>query len=148
MSDTTKWQICDDQDVLNIAKELIDKHHQARCMIQMKDIGWLWNMQGYNDGTYAKCRRISDQMRIFFKDPVEFIIEIDFDKWQLMHDYQQVALIDHELMHIDYKENEKTGERTPCLRRHDFEEFVDIIHRHGAWNTVLNEVKDSLEKHK
>jgi len=58
----------------------------------------------------------------------------------------KLALLDHELCHCGTSKNAK-GEPVYYLRRHDLEEFEEVVRRHGLWRAgVVNFVNASLEK--
>lgn len=103
-------------------------------------------MKGFAGAAKGKCVLVSDQWKTFFKKPVQFVIQLDFAYFQELTPEQQAAIIDHEMCHIDYSENEKTGERKPKIRIHDFEEFCEIIDRHGAWTPALELAKKLMVK--
>ena len=146
--DIPKWLIIDEEDVLKIARDLVDKHHNKRCMVQFKDIGFLWNMKGFSGSVAGKCSLVSDAYRTFFKNPVHFVVQLDFPKFQDLTPDQQVAIIDHELCHIDYNEDEKTGDLKPKIRTRDSEEFCEIVDRHGAWTPALQLMEKILARKK
>jgi predicted metallopeptidase len=61
-----------------------------------------------------------------------FVVEVAADTWgRLTHD-QQVALVDHELCHLQVDED-GDGRPVLSLRGHDLEEFAAIVERHGLW---------------
>lgn len=65
-----------------------------------------------------------------------FCIEVAADQWADLDDHQRLALVDHELCHLDIWENED-GERGLWIRGHDVEEFIAVARRHGAWGAAL-----------
>ena len=65
-----------------------------------------------------------------------FVIEISHNTWIGLDDAQRRALVDHELCHCVLEETED-GE-VLSIRGHDFEEFAEIIQRHGLWSSASN----------
>ena len=76
-----------------------------------------------------------------------FLLFVDRDRWADFLPDGKLALIDHELMHIKRKPEERMeGEEVvkgwadsadPAsweIRGHDVEDFADILARHGLWN--------------
>ena len=76
-----------------------------------------------------------------------FLLFVDRDQWGKFLPDGKLALIDHELMHIKRKPEERMeGEEVikgwadsadPAsweIRGHDVEDFADILARHGLWN--------------
>lgn len=146
MQNDVKWEICDDSTVLNTVKDLIEKHHQIRCDLQFADIGILWKLDGFPDDKAGECKLVSEQMKPFFKKQVKFIITLDFIKWNNATSEQKIAIIDHELCHCDYDENDKTGEIKPYIRKHDLQEFNEIVNRHGQWHDGIKLFVESIKK--
>jgi hypothetical protein len=65
----------------------------------------------------------------------DFLIWIQEEIWRLLNPDQRRALIDHELSHCGFDENDQ-----PVIIPHDFEEFSAIIERHGLWRKSLKEM--------
>lgn len=68
-----------------------------------------------------------------------FVIELAYDIWILLNAKQKRALIDHELCHLD-TEITDAGDLKLLMRRHDVEEFTEIVARHGVWRPDLQEM--------
>jgi hypothetical protein len=67
----------------------------------------------------------------------DFVVEIAQDVWaEATADFQQ-ALMDHELGHIGLDGLDDDGMPKYYLRRHDIEEFSEILSRHGAYHGAL-----------
>ena len=64
---------------------------------------------------------------------LDFIIEFSHDVWAKIMPEQRIALVDHELSHCD--RDPETGAWQ--MRRHDIEEFSDVVSRWGAWTIDL-----------
>lgn len=133
----SKYRICDEQEVFDIASVLVEKYHNTRCMLKISNVGFLWKIDGWNDDTLAKCCLVNDAFRLFFKDPIEFIIMIDLLKWNTFNYNKKTAIIDHELCHCALVENEKTGILSPRLAKHTIEEFHEVVLRNGMWSNNL-----------
>lgn len=63
----------------------------------------------------------------------DFVILIDGVIWERLTPAQRLALIDHELCHAGWVDNEDGGRF--FLRGHDLEEFVAVVERHGLWKS-------------
>lgn len=62
-----------------------------------------------------------------------YVIEVALVQWELMTAEARLALVDHELCHINWAgPDEALG-----LEAHDVEDFVAVIERHGLWNTEV-----------
>lgn len=74
---------------------------------------------------------------IYFYSKSDFIIIVSAEFWDRADVSQRRALLDHELKHCAFEEDEKSGEVTWLLRGHDIEEFTDVVDRHGLWHDGL-----------
>lgn len=71
-----------------------------------------------------------------------FLIQIAVPNWAALEPRAQIAVLDHEVCHIDY--NEETD--TMALRDHSIEEFPEIVDRHGAYHLGLENFYHALER--
>lgn len=71
-----------------------------------------------------------------------FLIQIVVPNWLTFEAPQHIAILDHELCHIDY--NDETD--TIGLRPHSIEEFPEVVDRHGAWHTGLEHFYAALQR--
>jgi len=62
------------------------------------------------------CRRLGDPIR--FKTGLDYLILISKDEFELISPDQKVALVIHELNHIETKGKDRFGEWRPTIRRH------------------------------
>lgn len=62
-----------------------------------------------------------------------FLIQLVAPLWNELKEPQQIAVLDHELCHIEL--DEEKGFLT--LRKHAIEEFPEIVERHGAYHDGL-----------
>ncbi len=78
--------------------------------------------------------------------PAMFVIEVAEDTWALLDDRQRVALLDHELCHCTL-DTDTDGPPKMAMRDHDFEEFVEIMARHGAWEETRRKAVDAANRY-
>ena len=83
------------------------------------------NKLGPREAYFAKC---------------DLLIDVAEDIWYTLTPAQQVALIDHELCHFALGPKERI-----VLRGHDFEDFHEILARHGLWADHLKPLAGALE---
>ena len=62
-----------------------------------------------------------------------FLIQLVAPIWNELSEPQQIAVLDHELCHIEL--DDETGFIN--LRKHSIEEFPEIVERHGAYHDGL-----------
>lgn len=83
------------------------------------------------------CVRVDD--RNYTIHSFDFVIEIARDLWEEATDQFRTALIDHELGHVGIRYDEdgepirdpNTDRLKTYTKRHDIEEFEDVLERHG-----------------
>lgn len=119
--------------------ELVDVHHQDLRKARIA-LAWCTSWKPDPDGnvTLGKCMKASDLYREMA--PYDFVILLARWFWRAEETTaaQRRWLLDHELCHADVKldkyshpvEDER-GRQVFRTRRHDFEEFIEIIERHG-----------------
>ena len=144
-----------DRQVYSIMDDLIGKYHnhlaEAKIGIAWK-MGWKANADGHT--TLGQCKKGSDFDKTMHG--YDFVIllnmgmvnDADFTCEQL------TALIDHELMHAAVAIDDNTGEVKEYadgkpvyrIRKHDIEEFRDIIERHGMYKVDLEAFAFTVNK--
>ncbi len=120
-------------------------------------IAWKKSLRADKDGkmVLGKAKKTSDLEREFKE--YDAVVFLNSDTWDTLTEAQWLALIDHELCHltVDKDENGKPKEDEngrPCvrLRRHDLEEFRDVVRRHGMYLDDIREfvmaLKDAKSK--
>lgn len=65
-----------------------------------------------------------------------FVIELAWDVWRLLSPAQKHALVDHEMCHLGVIVTDE-GQHKLVTLRHDVEEFIAIVQRHGLWRPSL-----------
>jgi len=88
----------------------------------------------------GKCSRATGKWK--YLTDKDFVIEIWDKWWETANEHQKEALMYHEVSHIDFKE--KDDEITWRLKRHDIEEFNDVVKKYGTWNEELIVFKNNL----
>lgn len=118
--------------VLNIAQKIIAKHHKRR-ELHKAVIGFLMREGeapiSKGKTVYAKAKKPPPELSAYAE--LDFIIWISDEEWDKLEADQRKWLIDHELCHLDFTDE------TPAIRAHDFEEFSEIVKRHGFRNPSL-----------
>lgn len=135
-------------------EELVDKHHedlaQARIALAW-NLSWKPDVDGRQQ--IGKCKKASDLDREL--TDFDFVIVLLRDFWEEkgVSDDQCRALLDHELCHGALKldkdgepvEDER-GRVVYRIRKHDVEEFTEIITRHGCYKRDLEVFAVALRK--
>lgn len=127
--------------------QLIDSHHEELSRENARvALAWSlsWNPDVDGRLTLGKCKKATELDRELA--PFDFVILLNRDVWQhpSFGDVQKNALLDHELMHaaVAYDANgePKRDERKRTvfrIRKHDLEEFRDVVARHGLYKDDL-----------
>lgn len=131
--------------VYKIMDELIRKHHDHLCDAKIV-IAWRFGWNEDDDGNIrlGQCRKASDIDRDLHN--FDFIILLNSEAWNASNfsEAQMKALIDHELCHAEVSRDEdgevkidEHGNTVYRVRKHDIEEFQEIVARHGCWKHEL-----------
>lgn len=140
-------------DLYAMMQRLVGQHHPDIAEAQ---IGLAWNgaWSADVDGKMqlGKTKKASDLDRELHQ--FDFIILLNESAWRDFNPEQRAALLDHELCHCapdcDDDGEQKQDERGRFLwrvRKHDVEEFHDVVKRHGCWKSDLEQfAKDVASK--
>jgi hypothetical protein len=133
---------------------LVAKHHEdlvhARIVLAWHK-GWRSDADGIRK--LGMCKIATDLDRELA--PFDIVILISRPWWQdeFTQDAQRDALLDHELTHavlaLDAYGDpvvDETGRRMYRIRRHDVEEFGEIVARHGLWKRDLDRFSQAIAR--
>jgi hypothetical protein len=127
--------------------EILETHHEELLQHHARiALAWATAWKADVDGrlVLGKCKKASDLDRELA--PFDFVILLNREFWQdpRVSDEARTALLDHELMHaaVAYDENghakeDVRGRSVFRIRKHDIEEFADIVKRHGCYKHDL-----------
>lgn len=142
------------REVYDMMRELIVQHHPELVEAQIC-LFWRYGIKPNKDGQIqlGQCKKISDFDREL--SDYDFAIVLNHDFWfdAETTDVHRRALLDHELCHAapvyeDPDASNPVQRRTEStmvhearlcwrIRKHDVEEFSEIIERHGLWTHEL-----------
>jgi hypothetical protein len=136
--------------------EIISQHHSQLWEAEAKiAIAWRFGWKANADGriTLGQCKKGSDLDRAMHG--FDFVILLNHEVWNMagFSEAQMRALIDHELCHAaiskdsngELKKDEK-GRTVFRIRKHDLEEFKDVVARHGLWKDDVREFVEAANK--
>jgi hypothetical protein len=92
----------------------------------------------------GRARKVSKIVRLL--TDTDFIISLNWLMWQQLDDAQQKALLDHELTHCVPDINAKGDMVGWKIRKHDVEDFVSVIDRHGLWTRDLEVLGEHMRQ--
>ncbi len=99
----------------------------------------------------GKCIRLSDLQRELC--PYDFAIELNHEFWNdpEVSRKKKQALLDHELCHAARAMDAEGDEAIDAkdrpvwrIRKHDLEEFREIVMRHGTWKSDIEKFAEAL----
>ena len=140
-----------------LVSKLVTTHHRELIGANIA-LAWCRSWRADVDGRQrlGQCKRASDLDRECA--PFDFVILLnqDFVTNPTVTDEQRLALLDHELMHATVKLDPTThepmtdekGRTVYRLRKHDIEEFGDVVERHGLWKKDLEHFAVQLRRAK
>lgn len=150
---TVKFEIIDQADDLyTVMHSIIEAHHPHLTEAKIA-LAWKLDWQPGSDGhlTLGMCKKASDLDRLLHD--FDFVILLNRDYWGEFSPAQQKAILDHELAHAavtldDKGKPKKTddGRLVYRIRKHDLEEFREIVERHGLYRADLEEFARSIQK--
>jgi len=124
-----------------LAEEILDENHPAR----KAKVKFLFKVKFNNPHILGKCTRATGPWR--FLTEYDYVITINKDFWEKADEIQKRALLYHELCHVEWKpptENYPGGRW--ALRRHEVEEFFDVVDKFGLWMDNLKILSGIFEK--
>ena len=139
-----------------IMRSLIDKHHGhlvgARIVL-VWNYGWSEDADGRL--VLGKAKKASDLDAALGE--YDFAISLNHEavnakEWS---EAQTKALIDHELCHCDVTKDDagevkqdETGRTVYRIRKHDIEEFGEVVARHGLYKSDLVKFAETIREAK
>lgn len=133
-------------EVEQIAKDIIENLKLDENIKKAK-IAYLFSLQK----TSTLMGQIQKQGKAWkLLSEYDFIVIMHKETWKGLKDNQKKALTYHELLHISHKEKEdkETGEVETewRLRKHDIEEFLEVVREFGDWSEELEALHNIREK--
>lgn len=140
--------------IYSMLAELVREHHDELRGARFA-IAWNLTWQPDADGRtkIGMCKRASDLDRELAAFDFVILLRRAFWKDERVSDVQRRALLDHELCHAarattkggDPATDER-GRPVWRIRKHDIEEFSEIVDRHGMWSRDLENLADAFRK--
>lgn len=137
-----------------ILEQLIAQHHT-----ELKDarIALAWNLTWKADADgrakLGMCKKASDLDRELAAYDFVIVLRRDFFESVSVTDQQRRALLDHELCHAAVTDDgrgepitDERGRIVYRIRKHDLEEFREIVERHGTWKKDLEAFAQAIDR--
>jgi hypothetical protein len=140
------------QPMYALLRELVEAHHGELRYARIA-LAWCTSWKPDVDGRVilGKCRKASDLDRELAA--FDFVILLRKFFWQdsRVTDHQRRALLDHELCHAARKYDssgepveDERGRQVYRVRKHDIEEFTEIVQRYGCYKHDLERFAAAL----
>lgn len=121
-------------EIAQIAANVIKKE---KLDVSRARISYLMVSPQIGKNVHGKCIKCNSELT-YYAD-VDYIIEISKLTWDLLDEKARYLLVYHELLHIHIAYDEQKDDYKFLIRKHDIEDFREIVDRHGVdW---LNLVK-------
>jgi len=139
-----------------LLNELIEQHHEHLTNARIA-LAWNLTWKPDVDGrvTLGKCKRASDLDRELHQFDFVIMLQQEFYQDARVTDDQRRALLDHELCHAAVKLGEdgepelnELDRVVYRMRKHDVEEFSEIVARHGTYKRDLELFAAALNRAK
>lgn len=128
-----------------IMEDCIAAHHPHLCEAKIA-LAWCTSWKADVDGhlRLGQCQKVTEVHRELHD--YDFVILLNQVVWNTAEfgEKQRCALIDHELCHADVKRDDDGEESRDArsrivyrIRKHDIEEFAEIVDRHGLYKSDL-----------
>ena len=121
----------DGKPVQTVARKVIAKWHTELDNPRILYLIDVETMKSRGFETLAKIRKASP-VESHLKGGLDLVLIVSGPIWKAMTDEQKLALIDHELCHVELTSPDSGEPGSYLLRGHDIEEFNVIVKRHGA----------------
>lgn len=134
--------------------DLVEKHHEELDHGKARiALAWALNWKPDADGVQklGRCKKASDLDRELAEWDFVILLNQAWFEDAAVTEPQRLALLDHELCHADVR-LDKNGERVVDergrtvfrMRKHDIEEFSEVVRRHGIYKRDLEQFAASL----
>lgn len=136
-----------------LMEEIVEAHHPHLRDAKIA-IAWRHGKKADSDGRIwlGQAKKGSDLDRALHG--FDFVLLLNHEAWNAnLSEAQMRALLDHELCHcavvVDTNGEPKVDEKGRTvyrLRKHDIEEFRDVVARHGLWKEDIREFVEAAIK--
>jgi Putative phage metallopeptidase len=139
----------------HLLRELVDAHHRDELHEARIALAWCTSWKPDVDGrvTLGKCKKASDLDRELMAFDFVILLRRSFWRNETVTDAQRAALLDHELCHAGLKFDERgdpvedaRGRPVYRTKKHDVEEFINVVKRHGIWRHELEDMAAALAR--
>lgn len=140
--------------IYTLLDSLVTSHHDDVGAARIA-LAWCTSWKADPDGrvTLGMCRKASDLDRELAAFDFVILLRRIFWTDPRVTDAQRTALLDHELCHAARQHDrhgepveDERGRAVYRLRKHDLEEFTEIVQRHGCYKTDIEKFAAALRR--
>lgn len=152
----TRIDLDDDPEKIHPAITKLVKANHPHILRARIGAAWRRKLKRDKDGllVLGKCVKASDLNKQF--SDLDFVIVLNQEAWASLSDAQRTALLDHELCHANVAKDkngavkeDEDGRPVFRVRKHDLEEFREIVSRHGCYKADIEEfVRTAMDSKK
>ena len=122
-------------EVERIGKSLLKKFPELDA--SEARIKYLFLIAKRDPGYLGKCSKADGKWK--FLTNFDFVIEALKSFWEKVDRREKESLVLHELLHIRKGIEKRTNKIKWVIRKHDLEEFNNVIKLHGCWTQELRD---------
>jgi len=115
--------------IRDIFKHVVDNDADIRYNIDGATIELVKIYPNISKTTVARVIRTSKELKLF--SGCDLLVEFSGELWDVLNDDVKKIVMEHELLHVQCKVNNKTTEVTYHLVDHDVKDFKSIIEQYG-----------------
>lgn len=131
----------DAPDVENVAEQVINDKGMDLSMCDVKYLKVYPNISKTKAG---QCKALSRREH-HLSGGYDYVIEMSGELWDGLDADRRYILTWHELKHVYPVYSDSKGEYNYKVRKHDVEDFQEIIQQHGAdWFDEIKDINSSL----
>jgi len=137
-----EWQVC--PETKDLIEKLVEKFPTVFTHVNTDHISCIIATGGQapqQGNALAKISTINSKVKTATGTPYDFILEVYEANWYEQDLRQKQAIVFHELMHID----PDSEEDAPKLRKHDLEDFYQIMNVWGIDYLHNSQLPDLLD---
>lgn len=131
------------EDLRPIITRLIAEEKDVRFRHLTQDMFVLRRREGEKAVNWiARVSLVPKRFKDMFPEKAEYILEVDSDQFDGLDDFQQEAVLYHELMHTHRNDKGKYK-----LVKHDIMEFAAVIEKYGGYLPDVVRTMNAVNRH-
>lgn len=133
-------QFIEDPELEKLGKQVIEEHD---IEIGEASIGYMLVYPNVSKKVAGRCKRTTKETQYYSGN--HYLIQMSGETWDMLDEETRKILMYHELLHIKAVFKAKKQEWKYKIRKHDFEDFREIIKEHGIdWFETVQGTTGSL----